>query len=535
MLSDIVAASERNVFVTIKNGKLKGIILQSYSGREFHAFKAIPYGKSTAGDRRFQPPVGVEPWDEVLDATQAGPECPQMYNKAVIGTENCLVINVYIPQLIGRRRQPKLPILAYIHGGGFESGSGSSRVRGPEKFMDYDVILVTFNYRLGLFGYFCTGDGLSPGNYGMLDQVMALRWIQDNIASFGGNPNQVTIFGESAGGTSVVYHLLSPLSEGLFKSAIVQSGSPFNPWSFQKNPLKWPTKAAAQLKCDTNDSKSIYDCFKAASVDDLVIANAVLHRVPVFPMYAAPCVEGPGGYGFLNEDPLVLMKEGRIPNKVPLFAGFTSGEGYVYFILLKFQSKGMKFLESEFDDFFSLIYDVDPELTSLISAVENQYFANSTTPSAIERQTINLISDALYRPRVTKVLNLFADANVPTFAYKYVHKQEHSYAEIYGGVAGKYVSHADETLLQFPNGFPKLNENDKKMSIILNSLWADIASGRRPKVSSEFGTFFWKRYHSKKPRYLRLDLKPKIKRKALSNVVDFWFETVPHLSHVIAQ
>ena len=139
--------------------------------------------------------------------------CPQINGFTLDGVEDCLFLNVYVPKKAIDDNDIKLPVMVFIHGGSLITGSGNFRDYGPLHFMDKDVILVTINYRLGPFGFFFMGDDMVSGNAGLKDQVMALQWVQDHIASFGGDPNRVTLFGQSAGAASSSHLMLSPLSK----------------------------------------------------------------------------------------------------------------------------------------------------------------------------------------------------------------------------------------------------------------------------------------------------------------------------------
>ena len=195
-------------------------------------FAGIPFAAPPVGPLRFRPPQPVEPWDDVRAADTFGPIAPQ--NPSIMDAlfggdseqwdEDCLYLNVWTPSLEG-----SLPVMVWIHGGGFEMGSGSSPLYDGTSFARDGVVLVTLNYRLGAFGFLELGD-LDPelagsGNCGLLDQVAALEWVRDNIAGFGGDPEQVTIFGESAGAMSVASLMSMPSASGLFHRAIAQSGA----------------------------------------------------------------------------------------------------------------------------------------------------------------------------------------------------------------------------------------------------------------------------------------------------------------------
>ena len=215
--------------VATREGLVRGAIARSAAGRLFYSFKGIRYARAPVGSLRFQPPQRHPGWSGIADGLSHGSVCPQLdflANFTLKGSEDCLFANVYTPRLPTTPRSAGgLPVMVFIHDGGFTMGRGDADVYGPQYFMDEDVVLVTFNYRLGALGFFTTHDGHASGNYGLLDQVLLLRWVQDNIAAFGGDPGSVTIFGESAGASSVSILVLSPLTRGLLHHAISQSGT----------------------------------------------------------------------------------------------------------------------------------------------------------------------------------------------------------------------------------------------------------------------------------------------------------------------
>ncbi len=209
--------------VNIRTGALRG----SLSSSGVAAFKNIPFAQPPIGNLRWRAPLPAERWAGMRDATAYGPACMQTGNLNANSSEDCLQLNVWTPKL---SIHSNLPVMVWIHGGGNFAGSGVEPLFDGDAFARHGVVLVTVNYRLGVFGFFAhpelTQESLhhASGNYGLLDQIMALHWVHDNIAAFGGDPGNVTIFGESAGAADVNLLMATPLSEGLFERVIAESG-----------------------------------------------------------------------------------------------------------------------------------------------------------------------------------------------------------------------------------------------------------------------------------------------------------------------
>jgi len=209
--------------VETAHGRVRGV-----SGGGVRAWKGIPYARAPVGRLRFRPPEPPEGWSGVRDASSFGPSAMQRTRSPEMTvSEDCLYLNIWAPPEDGRKK----PVMVWIHGGGFATGSGASpATHGASFAREGDVVLVTINYRLGPFGFLhlagaAGGEYADSANLGLQDQVAALRWVRENIAAFGGDPDRVTIFGESAGGRSVGLLLTMPSARGLFHQAIIQSGS----------------------------------------------------------------------------------------------------------------------------------------------------------------------------------------------------------------------------------------------------------------------------------------------------------------------
>ncbi|XP_049802597.1 esterase FE4-like [Schistocerca nitens] len=319
-LITVALSAEEYVTVDIEEGTLRGRMSETYTGKPMFRFEGIPYAEPPVGDLRFQPPVKKSAWTGVKDALAAGERCPQYSSGEAVGSEDCLFLDVFGPGTPTRNGTLK-NVIFYIHGGCFTQRTSTAR---PHYYVDQDVIIVTINYRLGLLGFLSTGDEVVPGNMGLKDQTEALRWVQRNIEAFGGDPQKVTILGQSAGGASVHYHVLSPLSKGLFKSAIAMSGSALNPWAFTKNASDRAVRYAKHLGYTGNSSTDLLNFFKSANVTILgTDKNSALSqedKLSLFTCVWSPTVEPQHDGAFLAELPWTLVAEGRY-NLVPFMAG----------------------------------------------------------------------------------------------------------------------------------------------------------------------------------------------------------------------
>jgi para-nitrobenzyl esterase len=212
-----------NPTVSVSTGRLRG----SLTAEGVAVFKNIPFAEPPVAERRWKEPLPARPWTGVRDATAFGPMCHQSGNLQLPHSEDCLQLNIWTPKW---PMKSPVPVMVWFHGGGNTAGSGVEPLFNGETLARHAVVLVTSNYRLGVFGFFAHPDLTresrhhSSGNYGLLDQIQALRWVHDNIARFGGNPANVTIFGESAGAADVNMLIASPLTKGLFARVIAESG-----------------------------------------------------------------------------------------------------------------------------------------------------------------------------------------------------------------------------------------------------------------------------------------------------------------------
>jgi len=227
-------AIAQNIALTVRTES--GLV--SGNGNEIRAFRGIPYAAAPIGDLRWRAPRPAPAWQGVRDGSTFGPDCVQpSYYPELRGTgqsEDCLTLNVWTP---AKQTREALPVMVWIYGGGFISGSGSHPSYEGMSLAGHGVVLVTLNYRMGLFGFMAhpalTAESPSnaSGNYGLMDQVAALQWVKRNVVAFGGDPNRVTVFGQSAGAMSIEALMTSPLADGLFQQAVLESVGAMRPMS----------------------------------------------------------------------------------------------------------------------------------------------------------------------------------------------------------------------------------------------------------------------------------------------------------------
>ena len=309
------------------------------------SYKGIPFAAPPVGDLRWKPPQPVKPWDGVRDCTKFGTVCPQP--KSILGqkqeqaSEDCLFLNVWTA---AKKTDAKLPVMVWIHGGGWTTGSGSQSSYEGSALARQGVVMVTINYRLGPFGYFAhpllskeSPHGVS-GNYGMLDQIAALQWVQGNIAAFGGNPQCVTIFGESAGAGSVCRLMISPQAQGLFHRAIAESGGAYgrNRLLREKSDLLVPMETegerlAAALGCDKTENPLA--ALRAKSAEEILTASK-----PAQGLYGKGTKYGPIVDGWtIPDDPGVMFDQGK-QHDVPFMVGANADEGTLFLCQMPVQS-----------------------------------------------------------------------------------------------------------------------------------------------------------------------------------------------------
>jgi len=309
-------------------------------GRRYSFFHGMYYAEPPTGERRFLPPVpkSYSP-GTILDAWIQYPGCPQSG-----GSEDCLIVNVHTPKLPGNASDPNtsyddlLPVMFWIHGGSFTSGANNFYT--GYKWMDYDVVIVEVQYRLSALGFLSLDIDEVPGNAGMFDMLEALKWTQKYVKYFGGDPNCVTIFGESAGAASVSFLLLVPQARGLFHRAIAQSGSMLADWALDARALQNGRSIVEETGCPMEPKEDMVACLRTIPAQQLIQAEGRANGKDrknggLGFGGCSPVIQKAGVEKLLTEEPIKLIEAGAYATDVPIMFGANQEEGiFVLGVLL---------------------------------------------------------------------------------------------------------------------------------------------------------------------------------------------------------
>lgn len=323
------SASEDGTVVMTSYGPVKGKHLLADSGSVM-AYLGIPYAEPPLGKLRFQKPLPHQPWSHVLEATNFGNSCPQanvsgipdanMWNANTPISEDCLFINIWVPH-----PQPStpVPVLVLIQGMGYITGTASLDIyNGALLATREEVIVASMNYRVGALGFFYMPP-YAPGNIGLWDQHLALKWIKDNAEAFGGNPAQLTLVGHSAGAPMVGFHLLSPVSQSLFSHAVLQSGVPngFWPWKSPEDATFDAMSVSSQVGCANNNTSAVVNCLQGIEIGSKEFSY----------LTAINSLTSDGE--FLPDDPRKLLETANFNGKSVL-TGITADEGSTFVLFM---------------------------------------------------------------------------------------------------------------------------------------------------------------------------------------------------------
>ncbi|XP_019391416.1 PREDICTED: fatty acyl-CoA hydrolase precursor, medium chain-like [Crocodylus porosus] len=517
--------------VVTKYGRLRGKeVAVKGTDKRTQVFLGIPFAKPPVGSLRFSPPQPAEPWHGVRDATSLPPICLQdqlwlekfneffkMKHNMTI-SEDCLYLNIYSPA--PSNNKAKLPVMMWIHGGSLLIG-GAWMYDGSALSAYEDVVVVAIQYRLGITGFLSTGDEHARGNWGFLDQVAALHWIQENIEYFGGDPGSVTIFGESAGGVSVSALVLSRLAKGLFHKAISESGVALFPNMFSSHPEAIAKMVANISGCETMSSAAMVHCLRKKPEEEIILRHQLHKAIPLIPAV----VDGI----FIQKNPEDLMAAKEF-SAVPYIIGITNHE-YSWLIPNSLGLPGLKegmereTITSELENMLPFL-SVPPEGVPLIV---HEYLGDTNDTTVLRDRFLDLIGDAVFLVPAIKSSRYHKDSGSPVYFYEFQHPPS-SIADLRPDFVK--ADHGDELSFVFGNMFIAnemlsvfgvATEEEKHLSRTVMKYWANFARHGNPNGE---GLVEWPAYNLDE-EYLELNLKQKTAKKLKENTVQFWTTVLP--------
>ncbi|KAK4880588.1 hypothetical protein RN001_008734 [Aquatica leii] len=529
-------ANENLPKINILQGDLQGGIGQTLNNRPYYYFTGIPYAKPPVGWYRFELASPPKPWNDTFDATRTPPVCIQYENTKfdkIIGNEDCLYLNVYTPQLPDGKKA-LLPVMFYIGGEQFEFDDSRKEKVGPELLLDKDVVLVTINYRLGVLGFFVTEDGTVQYNIGLKDQVHALKWVKNNIAHFGGDPDRITLFGNGAGAASAHYHMLSPLSKNLINGVIAQSGTVLSLWAYapiQSVGIRSRTVAGV-VQCPTRESNAVMiKCLKTVKAEDILNATTLLKRDTNVLLFK-PIFERGRENAFVHLDPIDTIKQGEAAD-VPFLSGINAEDGGYEAEVILNSPNLLEKLNSEFEEIGSwlLYYGITSIVKNRVPTgkkLKEFYFKDYTINHATRKELTNLYTDAWFLEGLYLSTELHSKfSKKPVYNYLFGYRGSESHLKFL--TSKKHgACHKDELLYLFKNSvdFPDYvpNESDKKMIDLMVTLWTNFATYGNPTPPGSSVPFTWEPVVQGKENYLfiKKNGEAKIEEKMLSERSAFW-------------
>ncbi|XP_062541501.1 neuroligin-4, X-linked-like [Armigeres subalbatus] len=525
--------------VQIRQGTVQGVTAKLPNGKSYCYFKGIPYAKPPTGELRFRPPVPLERFDTpVLKCFVDKNDFIQPLSKTyVMGSEDALYLNVYAPADLNREKK-KTPVMVFIHGGGLENGSGGSFSYDPQYLVMQDVIVVIMNYRLGPFGFLCLPGAGVHGNFGLKDQRQALIWVQENIDYFGGDPDNVTLFGQSAGAWSTYLHYLSPSSRKYFHRAICLSGDACTESALQIDPESKARKLAYLLGYRGNSDQEVIDILRKAPAKLLAQygLSCQSERETTFALTFPyrPVVEPTD-----SEDAIISQTPEKILKafdtiRIPMISGYTNNEGIL----------AVAANQNRLEQFQQNPGWLVPELMGHPAGLDREDVGKQIKKfffgdKSIGLETVDELSDLFSDHTFVTTLNLSAEwlakhqPNAKQYHYMFssvgrlnIVKAMYNSNHLHG------ASHGDDGFYLFNSAFlPRLSKNSEEAKVreILTKLWTNFAKYGDPTPTNGSLTVKWDPVKKIDPSSKTFDLdcleitsEPKMIRNPSQERKEFW-------------
>ncbi|XP_047538363.1 esterase FE4-like [Vanessa atalanta] len=477
LLYSVLCADPESRLVQLDQGPVRGY---KDVNEGIFVFSSLPYATAPTGRDRFKAPLQPPTWSEPFEAVEKNIKCIQANYINITGTnsqEDCLIANIYVPEKIDR----KLPVVVYVHGGAYIIGWGS--LLEPKNLVKSNkVIAVTFNYRLGAHGFLCLGTKDVPGNAGMKDQVALLRWVNKNIAKFGGNPDEVTIAGYSAGSSAVDLLMISKMAQGLFKRVIPESGANTAAFSIQSDPIMNAKEYAKLINFENvEDFNALEEFYKTESIEVLNSPNVMERKDSTFLM--SPCVERDVGQErFLDDNPVQILKSGNY-KKLPMLYGFAEMEGLFRMPLFEVWKDQMNV---KFSDFLphDLKFTDENEKEQVANKIKQFYFGNKMVGDETVQGYIDYFTDIIFAyPTLRSIKMHVENGNNQIYLYEYSFVDHNGPINPHTNIRG--ADHCSQTQAVLDGLWTEKDEklissDYKKIKSVVRELWLNFMTTGNP-------------------------------------------------------
>ncbi|KAG6462235.1 hypothetical protein O3G_MSEX013131 [Manduca sexta] len=461
--------------VTTHHGPIRGYKDPDGS---MYSFYDVPYATAPTGRDKFKAPLPPPTWTQPFEAVPRGIICPQLNILVIVPhimQEDCLVANIFVPDT----NDTNLPVVVNVHGGGFVSGSGSS-IHLTNFVKNNSMILITFNYRLAAHGFLCLGTENVPGNAGMKDQAALLRWVNQNIAQFGGNPNDVTVMGCSAGGISTDLLTISNMTRNLFHRAIPESGCSYGAFAIQYDPIQ-NARDYARLLNDTNidNIEDLEEFYLTVPAETLAMRIMSIITHPDSSLTFTACLERDVGVEmFLQDDPADILKNGDFP-AMPLLYGLAKEEGM--FRLPYVQDGWLSKMNEHFSDYLpnDLEFKSVEEKERVTNTVRTFYFGYKPVDTSTILEYVDYYTDVMLGYRMMKGLTLRLDAkDQPIYLYRYSFVDENTSPILFTNVMG--INHCEQFNIMTDHNTTGKTDAYINMQNMIRSLWTNFILTGKP-------------------------------------------------------
>ncbi|KAL8212962.1 UNVERIFIED_CONTAM: hypothetical protein K2H54_059841 [Gekko kuhli] len=507
-MASISASKGDDTIVVTRSGPIKGRRLQVGSG-SVTAYLGIPYAEPPVGKLRFQKPLPHQPWKQVLEATRFGNSCSQllfpgtpytsMWTVSPPVSEDCLFLNIWVPH---PRPPTPVPVFVWIYGGGYITGTSSLEMyNGASLAAEENLIVVSLNYRVGALGFLSLPPG-APGNAGLWDQQLALKWVKENAAAFGGDPTRVTITGHSAGGALVGFHLLSPGSQPFFARAVMQSGTMNAVYSW-KSPEEAKQRAldlAQKLGCTQDNGADVVKCLQGKDVAGFNQLSALNDLMPLDIPFT-PTTDGE----FLPGDPQTLLEAGCFPNK-PVLIGTTSDEGALHTWGSFPDAKDTLITREQLvEGVRSMVRGATEEA---VQAVVQEYSKEVHGPASYRWAMVQSSGDYFFICPAAEIAAKLTKAGSPVYAYYFTQRTLGSvWPEWIGAPHGAELPYLFDTFKTVLAANQTCTEEEAALSRRVQRYWAEFARHGNPnRVTTK--EVQWPLYNPTKQNFFLLSTKP---------------------------